>query len=118
MTSVTLNITPVARWLISQSSDFRLSHVDNNGKRIIDSSTAQKQFVLHYPKWSGLLCYTGIAKYRAPGFSHDTATWLQRVLEHPPGQQRSPEDVVSVVMGEGNTWLRRIPPKTAATPSP
>lgn len=42
------------------------SQIDGHGKRIIDSSTAQKQFVLQYPKWSGLLCYTGIAKYRVP----------------------------------------------------
>jgi hypothetical protein len=107
---VTLNITLAARWLMAQSSDFRLTYVIG-GKRFIESHTAQKQFVLHYPRWSGLVCYTGIAKYRAPGFSHDTAGWLQRLLEHPPDRQRSPEDVVDLLMREGNVWLRRIPPE-------
>jgi hypothetical protein len=106
---VTLNITPVARWLMTQSSDFRLTSI-RNGKRVIESHTAQKQFILHYPRWSGLVCYTGIAAYDdGRGFRHDTAAWLQKVLEHPPDQQRSPEDVVGVLMKEGNVWLRRIP---------
>src|SRR5690349_21632366 len=108
---MTLNITAATRWLMSQSSDFRLSRVDNKGKRIIESHTAQKQFVLHYPKWSGLVCYTGIAEYRARGIRHDTAVWLHRVFEHPPDQRRSPQDVVDVLMREGNVWLRRISPK-------
>lgn len=104
---MTLNITPVARWLMIQSSDFRLTSI-RNGKRVIESHTAQKQFILHYPKWSGLVCYTGIATYDdGRGFRHDTATWLQSMLEHPPDQQRSPEDVVRVLR-EANTWLRRI----------
>jgi hypothetical protein len=96
--------------MMAQSSDFRLTHLDN-GNTIIDSHTAQKQFVLQYPKWSGLLCFTGIAEYRVPGFSLDTAAWLQQALEHPPDQLRSPKDVVDVLMREGNPLLRRIPPK-------
>jgi hypothetical protein len=108
MLSVTLNITPVARWLMCQGSDFRLTSI-RNGTRTIESHTAQKQFILHYPKWSGLVCYTGIALYDdGRGFRHDTATWLQSVLEHSPDQQRSPEDVVRALR-EANTWLRRIP---------
>jgi hypothetical protein len=107
---VTLNITPVARWLMAQSSDFRLTSIRADGTKAVESHTAQKQFIMHYPQWSGLVCYTGIAKYDdGHGFRHDTAAWLQKVLEHPPDQQRSPEDVVGVLMREGNTWLRRIP---------
>ena len=107
---MTLNITPVARWLMCQGSDFRLTSI-RNGKRTIESHTAQKQFILHYPKWSGLVCYTGIAAYVDParGFSHDTAAWLQKVLEHPPDQERSPEDVARLLETEGNTWLCEIP---------
>jgi hypothetical protein len=112
---VTLNITPVARWLMAQSSDFRTTSADTKGKRIVESRTAQKQFVLHYPKWSGLLCYTGVATAKGPGFSHDTAVWLERLLEHSPTQRRSPEDVVGLVISEGSTWLRRVPAEDRCT---
>lgn len=107
---MTLNITTAARWLMSQSSDFRLTAVDVNKKRFITSDTAQKQIVLHYPNWSGLVCYTGIASFDdGHGFKHDTAAWLQQVLEHEPGQKRSTEDVVDLLIREGNTWIGRIP---------
>jgi hypothetical protein len=81
---MTLNITLAARWLMAQSSDFRLTYKKNDGTTGFKSHTAQKQFVLHYPEWSGLLCYTGIANYN----QHDTVTWLQQVLVHPPDEQR------------------------------
>jgi hypothetical protein len=102
---MTLNITLAARWLMAQSSDFRLTYKKNDGTTGFESHNAQKQFVLHYPEWSGLLCYTGIAKYN----QHDTVTWLQQVLVHPPDEQRRPLDVASVVASQGSTWLRDIP---------
>ncbi|ROP33517.1 hypothetical protein EDD30_6504 [Couchioplanes caeruleus] len=66
---MTLNLTAVAPWMVIQSSDFRLT-----GTR--EENAAQKQFVLVYFRWSALLCYTGIAKWR----THDTAAWLTDVL--------------------------------------
>jgi hypothetical protein len=110
--SVTLNITPTARWLMAQSSDFRLTSVGEDGKRVIESETGQKQVVLHYPDLSGLVCYTGVAKYRLPGRpSHDTAAWLQKVLEHPADERRRPQDVVDLLIREGSVWLRKIRPE-------
>lgn len=102
---MTLNITLAARWLMAQSSDFRLTYKKQDGTTGIAESTAQKQFVLHYREWSGLLCYTGIAKYD----QHDTAKWLQKVLVHPFDEQRRPLDVANVVAAQGSTWLRNIP---------
>lgn len=102
---MTLNITLAARWLMAQSSDFRLTYKKKDGTIGIDESPAQKQFVLHYPEWSGLLCYTGIAKYD----QHDTAKWLQKVLVHPFDEQRRPLDVANLVASQGSTWLRDIP---------
>lgn len=110
---MTLNITVAARWLMAQSSDFRLTS-EENGKTVIKSESAQKQFILHYPQWSGLLCYTGIAHYRARGLSHDTAAWLQKLLEHPPDEQRSPRDIPDLLITEG-AWLRKIPPTDRRT---
>jgi hypothetical protein len=65
--------------------------------------TAQKQVLLKYRNWTGLLCYTGIARW----FSHDTAQWLTRILTPGPGQQRSPQEVATVLVKEG-AWLRRV----------
>jgi hypothetical protein len=107
---MTLNITVAARWLMAQSSGFRLTSVEN-GKRVTKSHTAQKQVLLHYPDWSGLVCYTGVAKHRTPGFSRDTAAWLQKVLAHPANERRSPRDVVNLLINEGSVWLRKIPPE-------
>ncbi len=95
---MTLNITVAARWLMAQSSDFRLT---NSGATV--SETSQKQVVLQYMGWSGLVCYTGVARYR----SHDTAAWLAGVLTHDPGQ-RSPEEVATRLAEEGTVWLRQI----------
>jgi hypothetical protein len=109
---MTLNITLAARWLMAQSSDFRLTYKKQDGTTGIIESPAQKQFVLHYPEWSGLLCYTGIAQYD----QHDTAEWLQDVLVHPIGEQRGPLDVANVVASRGSAWLRDMPddiPKNA-----
>lgn len=97
---MTLNITPVARWLMGQSSDFRLT---SNGKLVSDC--APKQAVLHNAGWSGLICYNGVAKYR----SHDTAKWLENLLQHEWGEYQSPKQIVELLMIEGNTWLRKIP---------
>lgn len=99
---MTLNITMAARWLMVQSSDFRLTQ----GGRITVSETAQKQVVLQYYGWSGLICYTGIATYGA----HDTARWLGQVLVHDAGE-RTPDQVARRVASTGNRWLRKIPAK-------
>ncbi|HEY1157454.1 MAG TPA: hypothetical protein VGE95_14335 [Arthrobacter sp.] len=96
---MTLNITVAARWLMAQSSDFRLTA---SGAMV--SETSQKQVVLQYMGWSGLVCYTGVARYG----SHDTAAWLAEVLTHKPGQ-RSPEQVVNRLVDEGSRWLQRVP---------
>jgi hypothetical protein len=96
---MTLNITVAARWLMTQSSDFRLT--DSEGTV---SETSQKQVVLQYMGWSGLVCYTGVARYGP----HDTAAWLADVLTHNRGQ-RSPEQVAKRLVEEGTVWLRRIP---------
>src|SRR3546814_12687434 len=81
---MTLNITVAARWMMTQSSDFRLTR----GGHLV-SDAAQKQVVLHYRDWAGVVCYTGVAS--APG--HDTAVWLEQVLTH-PSAHRSPAMVV------------------------
>lgn len=96
---MTLNITVAARWLMAQSSDFRLTVPGGTV-----SETSQKQVVLQYTGWSGLVCYTGVAGYG----SHDTATWLADVLTHDPGQ-RSPEQVVNRLIEEATVWLCRVP---------
>ncbi|WP_280478871.1 hypothetical protein [Nocardia asiatica] len=98
---MTLNITVAARWMMVQSSDFRLT----NGAGVV-SETSQKQVVLQYEGWSGLVCYTGVARHG----SHDTAVWLDRVLTH-EGGQRSPGQVVDRLCREGSVWLRGVPVK-------
>jgi hypothetical protein len=100
---MTLNITLAARWLMAQSSDFRLT-VD--GKFDPKSSPAQKQVVLHYMGWSGLICYTGVASYG----SHDTARWLGQILTH-DAAPRTPGQVIERIRKKGNIWLRRVPAK-------
>ncbi|MEU9168561.1 hypothetical protein AB0D34_12320 [Streptomyces sp. NPDC048420] len=97
---MTLNITLAARWLMAQSSDFRLT----TPAGVAVSESAQKQVVLQYRSWSGLLCYTGVAKWK----SHDTAAWLGTALTHEPGE-RSPSDVIGRILDEGSSWLRRVP---------
>ena len=99
---MTLNITLASSWLMLQSSDFKLT-VDSHGSNIPVSETAQKQVVLQYFGWSGLLCYTGIAKSN----DHDTAEWLNEILEHPRGQ-RSVKEIVSLIATEGNKWLVKV----------
>lgn len=64
----------------------------------------QKLFVLAYERWTGLLCYTGVAR----NGNHNTANWLTRTLTHPLGE-RSPDSVLNALVSDGNTWLRRIP---------
>lgn len=96
---MTLNITVAARWLMAQSSDFRLTNSDG-----VVSETSQKQVVLQYVGWSGLVCYTGVARYGR----HDTARWLDNVLTHEDGQ-RKPSDVVDLLLRDGSAWLRRVP---------
>jgi hypothetical protein len=87
---MTLNITLATRWLMLQSSDFRLVRSDTVTPV---SETAQKQVVLHYEQWSGLVCYTGVAKWG----SHDTAEWLRQVLTHEHGQRTAQEVVTKIV---------------------
>ena len=99
--SVTLNLTLAARWMIVQTSDFRLT----TGPNRPPEETAQKQVILKYRDWTGLLCYTGISRW----FSHDTAQWLTRILTHGPGEQRSPQEVITVLVNEGG-WLGRVHP--------
>ncbi|PYC65735.1 hypothetical protein C7C46_32310 [Streptomyces tateyamensis] len=96
---MTLNLTLVSPNLIVQTSDFRLT-----AGREIRSHTAQKQTVLQYRDWSGLVCYTGIAKWG----DHDTAAWLDQVLPHPAGQ-RTPQDIADTLARKGRAWLRQIP---------
>lgn len=100
---MTLNITVAARWLMVQSSDFRLTRADADDPI---SETAQKQVVLRYRNWSGLICYTGVASHG----SHDTATWLGEVLTHEFGE-RSPEQVIKQIADSGSQWLRQVPLK-------
>src|SRR3546814_7574342 len=95
---MTLNITVAARWMMTQSSDFRLTR----GGHLV-SDAAQKQVVLHYRDWAGVVCYTGVAS--APG--HDTAVWLEQVLTH-PSAHRSPAMVVQRLAEEGSKWLSRV----------
>lgn len=97
--AVTLNITTAARWLMAQSSDFRLTM---SGTTV--SETSQKQVVLQYMGWSGLLCYTGVAKFG----SDDTAQWLTDALTHDIGQRR-PEQIVNLLIEEGTRRLHRVP---------
>src|SRR2546430_4963401 len=87
---ITLNITALAPWMIIQTSDFRLT-----GSK--EENAAQKQFVLAYFEWSGLLCYTGLAKWRA----HETEKWLTDLLTHEPGEKRKPHRVATLVAEEG-----------------
>lgn len=115
---LTLNITTVAAWLMSQTSDFRTTHRNSkNNSVVVESHTAQKQFVLLYPTWSGLLCYTGVAAARGTGFAapHDTAVWLEKLLEHPYERPQSPRDIASLIMSEGDTWLPKVPEKDRRT---
>src|SRR4029079_6903164 len=103
---VTLNITVAARWLMAQSSDFRLT---SDSGSILVSDTVQKQVVLHYLGWSGLVCYTGVGRYGV----HDTAEWLGQVLHNDLGQQ-APGQIVRMLAEKGNIWLhrlRRVPAK-------
>jgi hypothetical protein len=98
---MTLNITVAARWMMAQSSDFRLT---TSGGGAVLSDIAQKQIVLQYRGWSGLICYTGVAQWGA----HDTAQWLTQVLTH-SGGERTVRQVIALMVREGNSWLRLVP---------
>jgi hypothetical protein len=80
-----------------------VEHAARTGPGRPPEETAQKQVVLKYRHWTGLLCYTGIARW----FSHDTADWLTRVLTHGPGEQRQPREVLEALV-KGGGWLRRV----------
>jgi hypothetical protein len=86
---------------MAQSSDFCIT---TPGSGATVNETSQKQVVLQYMRWSGLVCYTGVAKYN----SHNTAEWLTDALTHDPGQ-RSPQQVVDQLVKDGTKWLRRVP---------
>jgi hypothetical protein len=101
---MTLNITVAAHSLMAQSADFLLTQKEQDGSRSVVNESAQKQVVLHYMDWSGVVCYTGLASYD----SHDTATWLGNVLTHDKGH-RTPDRVANLLVREGNMWLRHIP---------
>lgn len=98
---MTQNITLAARWMLLQSSDFRLTKLGTTAPL---SDTAQKQFVLHYLRWSGLLSYTGIAEFGR----HNTADWLSNLLEHEHGE-RSRDEVIRTIVAEGDRWLSGVP---------
>ncbi len=85
---------------MGMSSDFRLTR---NGTPVSDC--AAKQAVLHNAGWSGLLCYNGVAQYG----SHDTAAWLEDILQHEWGARQTPEQIVDLLINEGSVWLRKIP---------
>jgi hypothetical protein len=85
---------------MGMSSDFRLTV---NGTPVSDC--AAKQVVLHNTGWSGLLCYNGVARYG----SHDTAAWLDQLLQHEWGQQQSPAQIVDLLTTEGSAWLSQVP---------
>ncbi|MEU3855082.1 hypothetical protein [Streptomyces sp. NPDC029554] len=97
---MTLNITVASRWLMAQSSDFRLT-----GPGGTASETSQKQVVLQYMRWSGLVCYTGVAGFD----THNTAAWLGEALTHGPGH-RTPQEVADRLVEGGSDWLRAVPP--------
>ena len=82
---MTLNITVAAHSLMAQSSDFLLTQKEQDGSRSAVHEAAQKQVVLHYMDWSGLVCYTGLASYDSqtppPGWEMCLPT--TRVIAHP-----------------------------------
>jgi hypothetical protein len=117
---MTLNITLASPWMLAQTSDFRLTR---GGTALALSDAAQKQIVLHYPHWSGLLCYTGAASFG----THDTGPRVQQAVQQeleailtrlekglPPEQYEKvlqimtaeDEDVEAPVAGN----LERLPP--------
>jgi hypothetical protein len=98
---MTLNITVASEWITLQSSDFRLT-ASGTDKALSDC--AQKQFVLHYGEWSGLLCYTGVAKWGG----HDTAQWLTTLLTNAKGAQ-TPGQVLDRIKVAGDRWIRWVP---------
>jgi hypothetical protein len=85
---------------MGMSSDFRLT---SNGTRVSDC--APKQVVMHNANWSGLLCYNGVARYG----THNTAQWLEDVLQHEWTVKRTPQQIADLVEQEANTWLAEIP---------
>jgi len=97
---MTLNITLASSWLMLQSSDMRLTRND-----LPVSEVAQKLVVLHYKNWSGLLCYSGIAKLT----DHDTEQWLSHILTHAP-EERTVKDVLNLLVQQGNQWIAKVPP--------
>lgn len=99
---MTLNITLASKWAVYLSSDFKLSR--KSGPRAVIQNMPQKQSVLSYFAWVGLLAYSGIAVYN----SHDTVRWLTRTLTHPLGE-RSQNMVLRALREEGNNWIARIP---------
>lgn len=99
---MTLNMFVTSRWGIFQSSDFRLTTAEGNSHTL--SNSEQKMYVLHYWDWSGVLSYTGVARYRR----HDTAAWLSRVLVHKPGP-RTFNEVLHTLELEGQRWIKTIP---------
>ena len=70
---MTLNITVLTETRIYQSSDFRLS---SNGTPL--PQPAMKLVSLGYPTFSGLVCYTGIAR---EGESSHNATTADHLVE-------------------------------------
>lgn len=60
---------------------------------------------MHNTGWSGLLCYNGVTRYG----SHDTAAWLDQLLQHAWGQQQSPAQIVDLLTTEGSAGLSQVP---------
>jgi hypothetical protein len=101
---MTLNITLASKWAIYQSSDFKLTQ--KSGPRLVITNMPQKQVVLKYMDWVGLLAYTGIALYD----KHRTLEWLTKVLTHAPAR-RSLNMILRALRDEGNKWITGVPLK-------
>jgi hypothetical protein len=101
---MTLNLTIGSSWLIGQTSDFKLGRIQGIGS---SDESSQKQFVIKYRDWAGLLCYTDIAEYH----SHNTADWLTEILTRPSSARLSPDSVIDSIKQEGDMWLPTVESK-------
>jgi probable HAF family extracellular repeat protein len=99
--AMTLNITLVTKWGIHQSADFRLMDGDIK-KRVSDNSAKLLQLTYHTLLVN--VTYCGIGRWR----NQDTSLWLKSWLRHESGQERSFEQVVEIIAGEGSLWIKDI----------
>src|SRR5215211_1446482 len=103
---MTLNIVLVTPTSIHLSADFRLSRLQRGGseKWLPISNNSAKIVTVQYWSWAGLISYCGIGMWN----SKHTYQWLAGWLTHNLGEQRTFEDVVSIVQSKGPDWLRDI----------